>query len=989
MNRRPRLGLVAYEYPPLVGGMATYAQALAQHMDARGHEVHVFANEQAGAVDGIHVHPLLTTDLARDLPRLRRFDMDLWHAINFGYAPLSWLKRPFVLTVHGTDFLTPWVRWKCERIPLLWRASSRLASRPARRIIASAALRGVDQVLTCSRFSARLFREEYPSAGRIQVVPNGVDTAFDTLASGGSRAVRHPRRLLTVCNLDVANRRKNVDGCLRAVALVGDRLDLQYWIVGDGPERPALMRLARELNIDERVRFLGRISPEELCRAYASSSLFVLVPRPMTGDVEGFGIVYLEAAACGTPSLAGRWGGAVEAVAEGRSGFFAEGSSAVAIAEALVSFFTGNARFNEDVIRGHARRHAWPSVLGRVERVYERLLARRVRARGLNACETREGSRLLATDTRRGVRALRVAVPPGTAVRGDGHARRPNWRQWVRRPASVSAAGKGGRALLISYMFPPVGGSAVQRPAKVARHLPEWGWSIEVMTAAHDRFPWRDASLLADLPADVRVHRVAGYEPACVARWICSCLEPLAGMEARRIDGGESPFVGTEACEPVGTEARRVPSTDAHADQSIGRVSGGRQGGRPLRWIEDRLYWRLAGLTQRAGWGDGGRLWIRPAVREALRRHQATRFDVVISTGPPHFVHDVGRCVARLAGLPWVADIRDPLLSDFDRAAPDRQHAWKMARLERAVMRGADAVVTTCPSLATMYRERYPERPAGSIVSITNGFDRDDLAAEDASEGDLVEPRMKMSGREWGETARASAGVHSRSSRSVRQEESSHRHGRPFVFAAIGSFYGRREIARIVEPLASVIDHDPAYQGRVRLDIIGTVDEAQRSAWNEGHPDWLGLHGYVPHGEAIRRAMAADCTIVIVPDCRHGRTSVPGKTFELLALPTHLLALVPPGSDTERIVQDAGASTTAPLEDPDAVAGAMRGILAAWRAGRLMHERAWWRLDRYDRRAIAADFARIMTGVCGGRKDEDCGLPVGADLRLPDAMSVA
>jgi phosphatidylinositol alpha-1,6-mannosyltransferase len=184
--------------------------------------------------------------------------------------------------------------------------------------------------------------------------------------------------LLTVTALD-ARIRKNVDGVIRAMAIVGERLDLEYVVIGDGPARNHLESLAASLDLSNRVRFMGRVSAEDLRAAYESSSLFVLVPRPEADDVEGFGLVYLEAAAAGTPALGSRFGGAVDAIQDGVTGFFAEDASPDAIASSLNRFFTGQIRFDAQVVRQHACEHAWPRVLGQVEREYGQL-SRRVAA---------------------------------------------------------------------------------------------------------------------------------------------------------------------------------------------------------------------------------------------------------------------------------------------------------------------------------------------------------------------------------------------------------------------------------------------------------------------------------------------------------------------------------------------------------------------------------------------------------------------------------
>lgn len=371
MGRAPRVGLVVNEYSQLVGGMSTVARAMARHLRDRGYDLVLFTSERCEPDPAIPTYPILTTDLGRDIPRLARFKMDLWHSLNFGYAPLAVLRRPFVLTVHGNDFLSPWVRLKLERVPWLWRLGQDGADhRWMRGLIDATALRCVDRVIAVSRFTADLFRRECPYGDPPTVIPNGVEEYFvEPPCANGDPIERHPRRLLSVAALS-GWRRKNIDGVIRAMALVGDRLDLEYCIVGDGNGRRALEQLAGDLGISHRVHFMGRVDRSALRAAYRSATLMVLAPRPTPGDVEGFGLVYLEAAGAGTPSLSTRFGGTTDAIAEGRSGFFADDASPPALARALEQFFTGQIRFDHKAVRAHARRHVWSAVLSRVESIY-------------------------------------------------------------------------------------------------------------------------------------------------------------------------------------------------------------------------------------------------------------------------------------------------------------------------------------------------------------------------------------------------------------------------------------------------------------------------------------------------------------------------------------------------------------------------------------------------------------------------------------------
>jgi phosphatidylinositol alpha-1,6-mannosyltransferase len=132
--------------------------------------------------------------------------------------------------------------------------------------------------------------------------------------------------------------RKGFDDLLRAVAIVKKEFPrLRLHLVGDGPERENLERLARRLGIGRAVKFCGRLSREDLRRQYDGAALFALTPRRQKGQVEGFGIVYLEAAARGLAAVGTATGGVGEAVLAGKTGLLAEEGKAQSIAQALLA----------------------------------------------------------------------------------------------------------------------------------------------------------------------------------------------------------------------------------------------------------------------------------------------------------------------------------------------------------------------------------------------------------------------------------------------------------------------------------------------------------------------------------------------------------------------------------------------------------------------------------------------------------------------------
>lgn len=240
----------------------------------------------------------------------------------------------------------------------MWRMATR---RMLRRSLPNAGA-----LLANSRYTADVLIRLHPAcAGKTRITHVGVDPKFFDVRRARPNTVP---RLLTVCRL--SERRKNVDLVLRALAGLKERFDFEYVIVGDGELRAELEHLVGALGLAARVRFTGRVSDDALRGLYAQADLFVLPASIIPGSHEGFGIVYLEAAASGVPSLAARLAGAAEAVAENRSGFFVEVPDVASIREALARYLSGTVHFNTDACREFARGFSWARIADAVETTY-------------------------------------------------------------------------------------------------------------------------------------------------------------------------------------------------------------------------------------------------------------------------------------------------------------------------------------------------------------------------------------------------------------------------------------------------------------------------------------------------------------------------------------------------------------------------------------------------------------------------------------------
>ena len=124
-------------------------------------------------------------------------------------------------------------------------------------------------------------------------------------------------------------------------------MDVHYAIIGIGEDEAYLRRQTEGVGMIGRVHQLGHVAMEDLPRWYNACDVFVLANREIAGDTEGFGIVFLEAAACGKPAIAGRAGGTGSAVLEGITGLRIDGDSASDLHLALCELLSDPARCAE------------------------------------------------------------------------------------------------------------------------------------------------------------------------------------------------------------------------------------------------------------------------------------------------------------------------------------------------------------------------------------------------------------------------------------------------------------------------------------------------------------------------------------------------------------------------------------------------------------------------------------------------------------------
>jgi phosphatidyl-myo-inositol dimannoside synthase len=376
-----RVLFATLNFPPAHGGIEQLCAQVAGELTALGETLHVLAPGHAGAAD---------FDAGTGYA-VSRYRSDFWRHAQLGRAVHAELARhpdSVVLfaqwTAAGVAMLSPRVR----AARMFTFAHAKELVRPERGLRAGAPFdlyrRGVLSrlagVLAVSRYSAEHAR--IAGARSVHVVHPGVDAARFALPAAEAEQAAEAQRaaeatagpiLLTVARLVP---RKGIDTMIAALPeLARSFPGVRYRVVGAGPDRARLLALAVEHGVRERVELAGAAEPRQLPAIYAAADLFVLASReePERGDVEGFGMVLLEAQAAGTAVVAAQSGGMPDALLPGETGVLVPPRDPAALARAIGELLADRPRLQ--AMRAAARRYAQGRTWRRVAAEVQRILA--------------------------------------------------------------------------------------------------------------------------------------------------------------------------------------------------------------------------------------------------------------------------------------------------------------------------------------------------------------------------------------------------------------------------------------------------------------------------------------------------------------------------------------------------------------------------------------------------------------------------------------
>jgi len=238
------------------------------------------------------------------------------------------------------------------------------------------------------------------------------------------------------------------------------------------------------------------------------------------------------------------------------------------------------------------------------------------------------------------------------------------------------------KILVITYYWPPSGGSGVQRWLKFVKYLPTLGWSPYVFTPENPSFTLQDDSLMKEVPNEVEIIRFPIWEPYHLFFKLSKLFGKKSHQQSDFISTGKRSFF-----------------------QNIST------------WIRGNFFIPDARI-----------FWVKPSVRFLEDFVKSNEIEVIITTGPPHSIHLIGlRLKKKIPALKWVADFRDPWsewdLLDTLSLSPIARRRHQI--LEQKVLTHADRVITIAP----FHVERFETLGKRKVVLLTNGFDEEDFAS--------------------------------------------------------------------------------------------------------------------------------------------------------------------------------------------------------------------------------------------------------------------
>jgi glycosyltransferase involved in cell wall biosynthesis len=373
------------------------------------------------------------------------------------------------------------------------------------------------------------------------------------------------------------------------------------------------------------------------------------------------------------------------------------------------------------------------------------------------------------------------------------------------------------KVLFITYYWPPSGKASLQWPLKIIKHLPSLGWIPSVLTVAEDTFTQKDTTFNNEIPDSVKIIKAKSYEPFDIYK----------------------KFIGKNKEEQlIASEAISDKNKSFAHKLSI--------------WLRMNIFIPDA----RVG-------WYFPAVKAGINFLSEEKIDAVVSIGPPHTAHLIGKKLSSKFSIPYLPVFIDPWvdISYYKNFRRSRITLSIDNRFEKSVLQNAGAVVFVTETMKNDYEKKYPFISEKSNV-LYWGYSEEDFRMDDGK---------------W-ETDE----------------------GKEEVILHAGNIFDHQNPKFFWRTIRNEINNGR----KLKLVFVGTVSpeikQSIKDASLESHTEYKG---FLPYKSMLKEMMKADYLLVCATEPRH----VPGKLFEYLRAGKPIIAFGDGNDEVKRILTDANA----------------------------------------------------------------------------------
>lgn len=412
------------------------------------------------------------------------------------------------------------------------------------------------------------------------------------------------------------------------------------------------------------------------------------------------------------------------------------------------------------------------------------------------------------------------------------------------------------KVLIITYYWYPAGGSGVQRWLYFVKYLRSFGVEPVIFTADKAKYPILDKSLATQIPDNVEIIKQKIIE----------------------FGGGKN------------------QNSTGFLPEKPGLIQ------------KFKNYIRANFFIP-----DARKLWIYPSAKKIEKYIKKNPVDFIITTGPPHSVHLIGKKVKEKTGVKWIADFRDPWtdIDYFHHLPLTRSSKEKHKLLEKSVLKSADKVIVVSKTM----QEKYSMYNSECHV-ITNGFDTIDH-----------EKPIELD--------------------------------KPFTLTHIGMLNADRNPKLLWKVLADMIYEDEIFEQDVQINLVGHIaDEVRNSIRQYDLERFVNFTQYIPNTAVADFQRKSQVLLLIVNQVPSAKNIITGKVYEYLRAKRPILAIAPTDGDLAEILDQTQAGVVVDFDDYESLKDAIILYYNHYKKGNLTIESK--NIEQYHRKNLTQQLVKLM-----------------------------